>query len=63
LLIVRLVLTASLIVWLATIAFGGLAVISSFFAADLDDKLSHDVIRRLAGPGEREKAKGLSEDA
>ncbi|EME43735.1 hypothetical protein DOTSEDRAFT_171572 [Dothistroma septosporum NZE10] len=35
--------------WLATIAFGGLAVIASFFFADLDDKLSKDVVRRLSG--------------
>jgi hypothetical protein len=34
-------------VWLATIAFGGLAVIASFFALDLDNKMSRDMIRRL----------------
>ena len=37
------------IVWLGTLAFGLLAVIASFFTSDIDDKLSHDVIRRLDG--------------
>lgn len=37
------------IVWLATLAFGLLAVIASFFTTDIDDKLSHDVVRRLDG--------------
>jgi hypothetical protein len=50
----------SFTVWLATIAFGGLAVIASFFAADLDQKLSRDVIRRLTdrtGPKENHSEK------
>ncbi|CAK1365717.1 unnamed protein product [Cercospora beticola] len=35
------------IVWLATLAFGLLAVVASFFTTNIDDRLSHDVIRRL----------------
>ncbi|KAF7190192.1 Trichothecene efflux pump TRI12 [Pseudocercospora fuligena] len=42
------------ITWLATISFGGLAVIAACLSRDIDDKLSHDVIRRLsAGYGKR----------
>lgn len=39
------------ITWLATIAFGGLAVIAAIASRDIDDKLSHDVIRRLGPAG------------
>lgn len=35
------------ITWLATISFGGLAVIAACASRDIDSKLSHDVIRRL----------------
>ncbi len=35
------------ITWLATIGFGALSVIAAVFSRDIDDKLSHDVIRRL----------------
>lgn len=39
------------ITWLATIAFGGLAVIAAIASRDIDDRLSHDVIRRLGPAG------------
>lgn len=35
------------VVFLASIAFGGLAFVTACLARDVDDKLSHDIIRRL----------------
>ena len=35
------------IVFLATIPFGIVALVAAFFAKDIDDRLTHDVVRRL----------------
>ena len=35
------------IVFLATIPFGVVALVAAFFAKDIDDRLTHDVVRRL----------------
>lgn len=35
------------ITWLATLAFGLLSVLAACFSRNLDDKLTHDVVRRL----------------
>lgn len=52
------------ITWLATLGFGLLAVIAACFSRNLDDKLSHDVIRRLGHgfvPGKSEHTNPHSE--
>ncbi|KAF2168747.1 hypothetical protein M409DRAFT_52771 [Zasmidium cellare ATCC 36951] len=36
------------ITWLATISFGGCSIIAACLSRDIDDKLSHDVIRKLS---------------
>lgn len=45
------------ITWLATIGFGGASVIVALFSRSIDDKLSHDVVRRLGHGFVSEKSK------
>lgn len=42
------------IVFLATIPFGVVALVSAFFAKDIDSRLTHDVVRRLDARGRNE---------
>jgi hypothetical protein len=50
------------IVWLATLAFGLLAVAASFFTSNIDNRLSHDVIRRLEGSKKTEDTEAASKN-
>ncbi|KAK3672123.1 hypothetical protein LTR78_008094 [Recurvomyces mirabilis] len=50
------------IVWLGTLAFGLLAVAASCFTKDLDEKLSHDVVRRLGINKNIEDAEKLGDE-
>lgn len=46
------------VTWLATLGFGIPCVLAALFARDIDDKLSHDVVRRLGHgfvPGKAKK--------
>lgn len=40
------------VVFLASIPFGVCSMIAAFFFVDIDDRLSHDVVRRLDARGE-----------
>jgi hypothetical protein len=51
------------VVYLVSIACGGLSVIAAWFAPNLEDKIhSHDVVRRLAGSeGKQDKGNDIVE--
>lgn len=51
------------VVYLATIAFGGLSFIASFFVPDIDDKLTSDVIRRLGSQNDLESKGSQDKEA
>ena len=46
------------VTWLATIGFGGASVLVALFSRSIDDKLSHDVVRRLGHGFVRDKSEG-----